>query len=87
VPWRRAGATRRAGHGTVDELGGRPRRGAFGVGDFPLRINTIDADGVALAAVKALEARTRGLRAENDALKALDELRRELRELKEGRRD
>ena len=34
-------------------------RAAFGLGDFPLRINTIDADGVALAGVKALEARTR----------------------------
>jgi hypothetical protein len=36
-------------------------RAAFGLGDFPLRINTIDADGVALAAVKALEVRTRNL--------------------------
>lgn len=36
-------------------------RAAFGLGDFPLRINTIDADGVALAAVKALEARTRAM--------------------------
>lgn len=49
-------------------------RAAFGLGDFPLRINTIDADGVALAAVKALEARTRAtnerLHRENDALRA-----------------
>ncbi len=49
-------------------------RGAFGLGDFPLRINTIDADGVALAAIKALEARTRQtnerLQRENDALRA-----------------
>jgi hypothetical protein len=49
-------------------------RAAFGLGDFPLRINTIDADGVALAAVKALEARTRALNEtltrENDDLRA-----------------
>jgi len=53
-------------------------RAAFGLGDFPLRINTIDADGVALAAVKALEARTRALADENAALRgALEEQRRE----------
>ncbi|MGE0362740.1 MAG: tail fiber domain-containing protein [Vicinamibacterales bacterium] len=46
-------------------------RAAFGLGDFPLRINTIDADGVALAGVQALETRTSALRA------AVDELRRE----------
>ena len=49
-------------------------RAAFGLGDFPLRINTIDADGVALAAVKALDARTRALTEqltrENDDLRA-----------------
>ena len=33
---------------------------AFGLGEDPLRISTIDADGIALAAVQALEARTRG---------------------------
>ncbi len=47
---------------------------AFGLGEDPLRISTIDADGVALAAVKALEARTREqngrLTAQNDALAA-----------------
>jgi len=36
-------------------------RAAFGVGDFPLRINTVDADGIALVAIQALEARTRAL--------------------------
>ena len=41
---------------------------AFGLGEDPLRISTIDADGVALAAVKALEARTSGMRASDDAL-------------------
>jgi hypothetical protein len=44
-------------------------RAAFGLGDFPLRINTIDADGVALGAIKALEARTRALAEENAALR------------------
>ncbi|MGD9902135.1 MAG: tail fiber domain-containing protein [Vicinamibacterales bacterium] len=34
---------------------------AFGLGEDPLRIGTLDADGVALAAVRALEARTRHL--------------------------
>ena len=32
---------------------------AFGLGENPLKINTIDADGIALAATKALEERTR----------------------------
>jgi len=47
---------------------------AFGLGEDPLRIGTLDADGVALAAVKALEARTRDLNdkltRENDELRA-----------------
>ncbi len=34
-------------------------RAAFGLGEDPLRISTIDADGVALRAIQALEARTR----------------------------
>jgi Chaperone of endosialidase/Head domain of trimeric autotransporter adhesin len=33
---------------------------AFGLGEDPLRISTIDADGIALRAIQALEARTRG---------------------------
>ena len=37
---------------------------AFGLGEDPLRIGTLDADGVALAGVKAVEARTRHLRAD-----------------------
>lgn len=44
-------------------------RAAFGLGDDERRIDTIDADGVALAAVKALEARTAALRDENAALR------------------
>jgi hypothetical protein len=40
---------------------------AFGLGEDPLRISTIDADGIALRALQALEARTRD---ENRALKA-----------------
>ncbi len=47
---------------------------AFGLGEDPLRISTVDADGVALAAVRALEARTREtnerLTRENDELRA-----------------
>lgn len=61
-------------------------RAAFGLGDFPLRINTTDADGVALVGVKALEARTRALGEENAALRAaLDELRQRLDALAAGR--
>ena len=51
-------------------------RAAFGLGDFPLRINTIDADGVALAGVQALDTRTAALRA------TVDDLRRENDELR-----
>ena len=51
-------------------------RAAFGLGDFPLRINTIDADGVALAGVQALDTRTSALRA------VVDDLRRENDELR-----
>ncbi|MGE0362741.1 MAG: tail fiber domain-containing protein [Vicinamibacterales bacterium] len=42
---------------------------AFGLGQDPLRIGTLDADGVALAGVKALEARTRALQDEVEALR------------------
>jgi trimeric autotransporter adhesin len=49
-------------------------RKAFGLGEDPLGISTIDADGVALAAVRALEARTREtnqrLTRENDELRS-----------------
>jgi hypothetical protein len=34
---------------------------AFGLGEDPLRIGTVDADGIALRAIQALEARTRQL--------------------------
>lgn len=58
-------------------------RAAFGLGDFPLRINTIDADGVALAGVRALDARTRAMQEENAALRAaVDALRQEIESLK-----
>ena len=40
-------------------------RAAFGLGESDVRIGSVDADGVALAGVKALDARTR---ATNDAL-------------------
>lgn len=58
-------------------------RAAFEVGDFPLRINTIDADGIALAGVKALDARTAALRARVDELRREnDHLRQESTELR-----
>jgi len=43
---------------------------AFGLGNDRTAIGHIDGTGVALAASKALEARTRALREQNDALKA-----------------
>jgi hypothetical protein len=43
---------------------------AFGLGSDPLRIETIDADGVALAAIQALIRRNRMLAAENRSLQA-----------------
>ncbi len=42
---------------------------AFGLGENPLRINTIDTDGIALAAIRALEARTAALIRENERLR------------------
>lgn len=49
---------------------------AFGLGEDPLGINSVDADGIALRAIQALEARTRQ---ENDALTLeLATLRRQL---------
>lgn len=55
-------------------------KAAFGLGSDPKRIATIDADGVALAAVKALEARTR---AHDDASRDdIATLRAEIAELR-----
>jgi hypothetical protein len=45
---------------------------AFGVGEDDRHITTIDEDGVALAAVKALHAENVSLRAENRSLRARD---------------
>jgi hypothetical protein len=45
-------------------------RRAFGLGDTDKTIATVDADGVALAAMKALERRTAELRRENRELRA-----------------
>jgi hypothetical protein len=61
-------------------------RAAFGLGEDPLRITTIDADGIAFRAIQALEARTREgdttLAQENAALRAeLDSLRTRLERL------
>ncbi|MNL35395.1 hypothetical protein D3C87_1574280 [compost metagenome] len=43
---------------------------AFGLGNDNRGIGTVDADGVALAGIKALEERTRNLAAELESLKA-----------------
>jgi hypothetical protein len=43
-------------------------KAAFGLGESDRQISAVDADGVALAAAKALEARTRALMEENEAL-------------------
>ncbi len=43
---------------------------AFGLGEDPLRISTIDVDGIALAAVRALDARTREAEDRHRALEA-----------------
>jgi hypothetical protein len=42
---------------------------AFGLGEDPLRISTIDADGIALAGVKALALENETLKSELAALK------------------
>jgi hypothetical protein len=47
--------------------------GAFGLGSDPLRIETIDADGVALAAIQALTRENRALRARVAELEALED--------------
>jgi hypothetical protein len=43
---------------------------AFGLGENPLMINSVDIDGVNMAAVQALTARTDALRTENETLRA-----------------
>lgn len=60
---------------------------AFGLGEDPVRIGTLDADGINFAAVKALEERTRALDARNTALEAeLAALRAEIAALRDARR-
>ncbi len=54
---------------------------AFGLGEIPRRINSLDADGVALAGVRALEVRTRTDGEQRDAGNAA--LRAELAALQE----
>ena len=52
-------------------------RAAFGLGEIPTAIATVDADGVALAAIQGLNQKLEETRAENAALKArLDKLER-----------
>ncbi len=50
---------------------------AFGLGEDPLRIGTMDADGVALAAAKALEERTRALDERSQRLERENRMLRE----------
>jgi hypothetical protein len=45
-------------------------KAAFGLGEYDLRIGTVDADGIALRAIQALEARTQSLMRDNAALLA-----------------
>lgn len=55
---------------------------AFGLGEDPLRISTVDADGIALRAIQALEARTREADERNRALdRELSALRDRLTQL------
>jgi hypothetical protein len=62
-------------------------RTAFGLGDTDKAIATVDADGVSLAAIKALVQRTTELRRENEELRAvLAEVHRRLAELEVARR-
>ena len=66
-------------------------RAAFGLGESERHIGTLDAEGVALAGVKALESRTRAmnaaLRDENAALRrTLDAVIRRLDEIERVRR-
>lgn len=66
----------RAQEGGIRHLGPTAQdfHAAFGLGEDPLYIGSMDADGVALAAVRALEARTRAtnerLTRDNDELRA-----------------
>ena len=62
-------------------------RKAFGLGDTEKAIATVDADGVSLAAIKALIRRTTELRTENEALRGmLAEMARRLTDLEQVRR-
>ncbi|MCC3156828.1 hypothetical protein LJ737_06250 [Hymenobacter sp. 15J16-1T3B] len=58
--------------GNVRHLGPMAQdfRRAFGLGPDSVSIGSVDADGVALAGVQALDARTRALQAENAQLRA-----------------
>jgi hypothetical protein len=59
-------------------------RRAFGLGNDSVAIGTVDADGVALAAAKALDARDRAQQAEIDALRAENaELKRRLERIEQ----
>jgi hypothetical protein len=58
---------------------------AFGVGDDDTHITTVDADGVALAAIQGLYAENQGLKAANESQQArLDDLAARLARLERG---
>jgi hypothetical protein len=54
-------------------------RAAFGLGESDVRIGSVDADGIALAAIKALEARTRDSTILREQLRVLESVNDELR--------
>jgi trimeric autotransporter adhesin len=57
-------------------------RAAFGLGDGPTKIATVDEEGISLVAVQALERRTAKLQADNDELRAeLAALREQVQKL------
>lgn len=79
----------RAEDSTVRHMGPTAQEfhAAFDLGDSDKGIGSVDADGVALAAIKALVQRTNELRRENEELRAaLVEVSRWLAELESGRK-
>jgi hypothetical protein len=76
----------KAEDGSVKHLGPMAQdfRTAFGLGEIPTAIATVDADGVALAAIQGLNQKLEETRAENAALKARLEKLQQLFNTKNG---
>lgn len=76
----------KAEDGSVKHLGPMAQgfRAAFGLGEIPTAIATVDADGVALAAIQGLNQKLEETRAENEALKARLERLEQLFNTKNG---